>query len=123
MDTIAQVDAFFAGRPGQWALFEALSRALIVRYPGTQVRVMKTCIAFEDQKPYCYVSFPPKSLARDRGEHPIQVSISLSERMEHSRFAMVVPISKRRFTVHIVLGGQEEIDGELLSLIELSRQR
>ena len=123
MDTTAQVDLFFGRKPRQWALFEALRAALCEAYPQTRLRVMKTCIALEDPKPYCYVSSPRPSMAKGKPDEALLVTISLRERMDHPRFAMVVPISARRFTVHMVIGSEEEIDGELLALIGLSHYR
>ena len=51
MDIIAQTDAFFAGKPEAWALFEALRSRVLACWPDTGLRVMKTCIAFDDPKP------------------------------------------------------------------------
>ena len=42
MDIIAQTDAFFAGKPEAWALFEALRSRVLARWPDTGLRVMKT---------------------------------------------------------------------------------
>lgn len=117
VDTVAQIDAFFAGRPRQWALFEKLRAALCGQYPGTQLRVMKTCISFDDPKPYCYVSNPPRALLTQGNRDALLITFGLRERMDHPRFAQVVPISRSRFTIHVVVAGEEEIDEELLFLI------
>ena len=117
MDVIAQIDAFFAGMPAQWTLFEALRSRVLMRYPDTDLRVMKTCVAFDDPKPYLYVSFPPRK--RMEG---LWLSISLREMAEHPRFAMVVPVSRTRFTAHIHLPDADAIDEELMSLIALSHR-
>lgn len=112
MDTIAQVDAFFAGKPEEWALFDALSRAVLARYPDTRLRVMKTCVAFDDPKPFLYVSFPPR-----KGLRGLFATISLREQTAHPRFYMVVPVSAGRYTVHLHIGHEAQIDDELLKLI------
>ena len=117
MDVIAQIDAFFAGKPEAWALFEALRSRVLACWPDTGLRVMKTCIAFDDPKPYLYVSFPPRKHMAG-----LWLSISLREAAEHPRFAMVVPVSKARYTVHIHLPDADAVDEELLSLIALSRR-
>ena len=118
MDSLAQADAFFSGRPEAWAVFEALRTALCARFPDTQLRVMKTCISFDDPKPYCYVSMP-----KSKAQRGIVVTFGLCERMESPRFMMVVPISKSRFTVHVLVQDAQEADGELLSLISLARSQ
>ena len=117
MDTIVQTDAFFAGKPQAWAAFDALYAQLCGHYPDTQVRVMKTCIVLEDSKPYCYISFPPK-----KSMDGLLVTISFRQRIDHPRIYMVVPVSKKRFTVHIHLQNEEQIDEELLALIAASRR-
>ena len=78
MDVIAQTDAFFAGKPGAWLVFETIKEKMIARWPQTQLRVMKTCIVFEDKKPYLYVSHPPR-----KGMRGVWLSISLRERGNH----------------------------------------
>ena len=117
MDAQAQFDAFFAGKPQEWAIAEALRSALTSRWPGTQLRAMKTCISFDDPRPYCYLSHPPR-----KGMRGVLVTFSLPEPMEHPRFFMVVPVSKGRYTVHVLLDDPSGIDGELLGLIALSRR-
>ena len=117
MDIIAQTDAFFAGKPEAWALFEALRSRVLARWPDTGLRVMKTCIAFDDPKPYLYVSFPPRKHMAG-----LWLSISLRETMTHPKISMLVPVSKARYTAHIHLAGAEEIDEALLALIDQSRR-
>ena len=119
MDTVAQIDMFFAGRPRQWALFEAMRGALCSRWPETSLRVMKTCVSFDDPRPYLYVSLPPASISG--GREGILVTFGLRRHQAHPRFAQVVRISGSRYTVHLPVFGEEEIDGELLGLVALSR--
>ena len=116
MDRIAQIDAFFAGKPRQWVLFEAMRKSICCAYPGAEIRVMKTCISFDDPKPFCYVSLPKK-----KGDSGLIVTISLKEPLLHPRISMLVPISKTRCTAHIPLRDEKEIDEELLLLIARSR--
>ena len=117
MDSVAQTDAFFAGKGEQWTLFECLRKRICVRWPSVQLRVMKTCISFDDPKPFIYVSFPPK-----KSMHGLLVTISLRKRMEHPRFFMVVPIAESRFTVHMHIEEEAQINEELLELIALSHR-
>lgn len=117
MDTIGQIDAFFSGKPERWALFDALQRALQCIYPDMQLRVMKTCIVIEDPNPFLYVSFPPRK--RIKG---LWLSISLHEAMEHPRIAVLVPVSRTRYTAHVHLEDEQGINRELLELITLGHR-
>ena len=117
MDEQAAFDAFFAGKPEEWAAAEALRTALMARWPGTTMRAMKTCLSFDDPKPYCYLSHPPR-----RGMHGVMVTFSLPEPMENPRFFMVAPINKRRCTVHVLLDDASQADEELLAWIAASRR-
>ena len=117
MDGIAQIDAFFSGKRQAWAVFEALRVRVGKVYPAAQLRVMKTCIAFDDPNPFLYVSFPPKKSLQG-----LWLSISLREATVHPRIAMLVPVSKSRCTAHIHLADAQGIDDELLALIALSHR-
>ena len=117
MDMIAQTDMFFAGKTEAWTVFESLLQRIVDIYPQTQLRVMKTCIAFDDPKPFLYVSFPPKKSLQG-----LWLSVSLREMMTHPRIAMLVPVSKSRCTAHIHLPDAQGIDDELLALIALSHR-
>ena len=117
MENQAEFDAFFAGKPQEWEPAEALRRALLARWPDTTMRAMKTCLSFDDPKPYCYLSHPPR-----KGMRGVMVTFSLPEPMEHPRFFMVVPVSKRRFTVHVLLEDASQADEELLGFIAASRR-
>ncbi|MBP3655616.1 MAG: hypothetical protein J6K32_02860 [Clostridia bacterium] len=123
MDWMAQADAFFAGRPESWRLFEALRLRLTERRPGGGVRVMKTCIAFDDPKPYCYVSIPRRSMLQGKSPDSIQITFSRRTAQGHPRFAAVVPVSRGRYTVHLLLERKEEIDDELLGFLCGDEQR
>ena len=112
MEQLAALDAFFSGRNEAWEICEALRVRLLELWPGTQLRVMKTCISFDDPKPYVYASFAPQ-----KSMSGILLSISLRENTEHPRFYRVVPISAHRNTVHILIESREQIDEELLGLI------
>lgn len=117
MDATMQVDAFFAGRGHEWAIHEQLKERLTERFPGVSIRVMKTCIAYDDPSPFVYISFPPRKYMRG-----LVVTISLREKMDHPRFFSVVPVSASRCTAHIRVEEETEIDEELLGLIAMSHR-
>ena len=82
MDILAQADAFFDGNRERWELFEALRQSLLRAWPQTSLRVMKTCIAFDDPKPYCYVSLPRRSMLSGRKPRRTALAIAAVYRQE-----------------------------------------
>ncbi len=62
---MATEEAFFAGNPVAWGLYEALKKELVWRYPEMEVRVAKTQVSFFDRLMFGCVSFAP-----DRREMP-----------------------------------------------------
>ena len=52
----------------------------------------------------------------------VMVKFSLPEPVEHPRFFMVVPVGKRRFTVHVLISDAAQADDELLDFIAASRR-
>jgi len=114
---MAQMDAFFAGRPEEWAICEALRTAILARWPGTSIRVMKSCVSFDDPKPFCYASHPPR-----KSMQGLLVTFSQTEFARHPRFFMVVPINKKRNTVHVLVEDASRVDEELLGFLAASRR-
>ena len=116
MDALFETDAFFAGRPLEWEIFETLRACITERWPQTQTRVMKTCVRFEEAKPFAYVSHPLRKALTG-----LLVTFSLRAPQTQERYFLVVPINKRRCTVHVLLTSPEEADGWLLDQLEQAR--
>lgn len=116
MDSVFETDAFFAGRPQEWAIFEALRGRILERWPQAQTRVMKTCVRFDDPKPFVYVSHPPR-----KSMTGLLVTFSLRAPGPQERYFMVVPINSRRSTVHVLLKDEQEADDWLMEQLQTAR--
>ena len=116
MDGIFETDAFFSGRPLEWAVFEALRTRILGRWPQTQTKVMKTCVRFGDPRPFAYVSHPPR-----KSMEGLLLTFSLRAPQAQERYFMVVPVNSRRSTVHVLLQSPGEADGWLLGQLEQAR--
>ena len=116
MDAVFETDAFFAGRPQEWAIFEALRGRILERWPQAQTRVMKTCVRFDDPKPFVYVSHPPR-----KSMTGLFVTFSLRAPEPQERYFMVVPINSRRSTVHVLLKDAQEADDWLMEQLQTAR--
>ena len=109
----ADVLFFFDGRPAERALYQALVQAMEARFPETAVKVQKSQISFYHRHLFAAASLP----LRRRKEWPkesILVTFGLSRRLPSSRIAVAVEPYPNRWTHHVVVAREEEIDGELL---------
>ena len=118
MDEVFETDAFFAGREKEWAIFEALRARILERWPQAKTRVMKTCVSFDDPKPFAYASHPPR-----KSMTGLMLTYSLRAPEAHARYFMVVPVNQKRSTVHVLLGTPDEADDWLLAQLELARSQ
>ena len=109
----ADVLFFFDGMPAERALYQALVQAMEARFPETAVKVQKSQISFYHRHLFAAASLP----LRRRKEWPkesILVTFGLSRRLSSPRIAVAVEPYPNRWTHHVVVAREEEIDGELL---------
>ena len=104
---------FFDGKPTELALYQALERAMAARFPEASVKVQKSQISFYHRHLFTAASLP----LRRRKEWPkecLLVTFGLSRRLPSPRIAVAVEPYPNRWTHHVVVAREEEIDGELL---------
>lgn len=104
---------FFDGKPTELALYQALERAMAARFPEASVKVQKSQISFYHRHLFAAASLP----LRRRKEWPkecLLVTFGLSHRLSSPRIAVAVEPYPNRWTHHVVVAREEEIDGELL---------
>ena len=104
---------FFDGKPAELALYQALERAMEARFPEASVKVQKSQISFYHKHLFAAASLP----LRRRKEWPREcflVTFGLSHRLSPPRIAVAVEPYPNRWTHHVVVAREEEIDGELL---------
>ncbi len=105
--------AFFEGKPAELAVYRGLFRLLDGAFPEGWVKVQKTQISFYDRHLYAAASL---LLRRRKGwpEHCLLVTFGLSHRVESPRIAAAAEPYPNRWTHHVTVAGEEEIDGELM---------
>ena len=104
---------FFDGKPTELALYQALERAMAARFPEASVKVQKSQISFYHRHLFAAASLP----LRRRKEWPkecLLVTFGLSRRLSSPRIAVAVEPYPNRWTHHVVVAREAEIDGELL---------
>lgn len=104
---------FFDGKPRQLALYETLFARLEENFPGASVKVQKSQISFYGRHLFAAASLP----VRRRKEWPqdcILVTFGLGTRVVHDRIAVAVEPYPNRWTHHIVVAAEDEVDGRLM---------
>ena len=104
---------FFYARPMELALYQALFHQLEVLFPQVRVKIQKTQISFYGRHLFAAASLP---IRRRKGwpEHCLVVTIGLPFRLDSPRVAVAVEPYPGRWTHHILVTREEEIDGQLL---------
>ena len=104
---------FFDGKPLELALYEALFRHLEMEFSEASVRVQKSQISFYGRHLFSAASLPVRR-KKSWPEHCIVLTIGLSHRLDSPRVAVATEPYPGRWTHHILLSDEAQIDGELL---------
>lgn len=103
-------DEFFAHDPTAMRLFAAVHRAVVV-IGDCELRVSKSQIAFRRRIGFAWVWCPAQVLKRPAA--PLVLTIALRRRDSSPRWKQVVEPRPGRFTHHIELYGEADVDGEV----------
>lgn len=98
-------------------LYKAFEAAVLEAVPEAAIKVQKTQITFSNRHGFAFVSFLPARRAKDRPEHYITVTLGLNRRLDSLRVDKVSEPYPGRWTHHLLLSSQEEVDGELLGWV------
>ena len=104
---------FFNGRPRELELYRALFRWMEEAFPDACVQVQKSQISFRGRHLFAMVSLPRRK--KDSG---LLLSFGLSRRLDSPRVAMAVEPYPGRWTHHVPLPGENQLDGELLGWLQ-----
>ena len=122
----SDVLAFFDGKPEELALYQALFRRVDGAFPEGSVKVQKSQISFYGRHLFGAASLPVRR-KKNWPEHCIVVTIGLSYRLDSPRVAVAVEPYPNRWTHHVLVSREDEIDGELLGWLreayEFSRSK
>jgi hypothetical protein len=114
------VAAFFDREPEVLPIFNALSKAIIQRHPGTQVLVQKSQVSFRDPRPFCAAWLPIRRDIKRRPDHYLVVSFGLDREIVHPRLVDTVEPYPGRWTHHVILATPADIDRDLMDWIDLA---
>lgn len=107
---------FFLRRPETLPLWEAMAPWLETNFPDAEMTVQKTQISFRRRIGFLFLSLPAKKYFPPNTSC-IQVSFGLFRPLDTPRLLASARISARRYTHHLLIRSQGELDGELLALL------
>lgn len=108
---------YFAGKPLELSLYEALYQQMAETFLQASVKVQKSQISFYNRHLFAAVSLPVRR-KKDWPEHCILVTFGLSHRLDSPRIAVTVEPYPGRWTHHVVVADPGQIDAELLGWME-----
>ena len=100
---------FFNGKPAELPLYEALFQRMEAAFPQASVKIQKSQVSFYGRHLFSMVSLPRRK--RDTG---ILVTIGLPYRLESPRVAVAVEPYPNRWTHHIPVTEESQLDSELM---------
>lgn len=109
--------AFFNRMPQMLPLYVALREKLERAYPDMDVRVAKTQISFRNRHVFAMASLPWRRV-KGWPEAYLLVSFGLPCRKESPRIAQAVEAYPNRWTHHVLVVAEDEIDDTLMSWLD-----
>ena len=107
---------FFDGMPDRLALYQALFQQLEAAFSEASTRVQKSQISFYGTHLFAMVSLPKRK--RDPG---IVVTFGLGRHELSPRIGAAVEPYPGRWTHHVPVTGEDQLDGELLGWLREAR--
>ncbi len=109
---------FFDRHPSALPLYAALEDRIRALFPEADRRVQKTQITFFHRHVFCCVSFLRVRRKKDLPDPYLVLTLGLPGPLRSERAAVQTEVRPGRWTVHIVLGGPEEIDEQLTDRLQ-----
>ena len=109
----ADVLFFFDGHPAELALYQALTTQLAALFPDASVKVQKSQISFYGRHLFAAASLPVRR-RRNWPRECLVVTVGLSRPLDSPRAAVSVEPYPGRWTNHILLTREDQVDEELL---------
>ena len=113
------IDAFFESNPAAKPLFDALTLAILDRFPKTSFKIQKSQIALMDEKPYAAVWLPVFEV-KNRPKTYLILSFGLDMRLTHERLIEVNEPYPGRFMHHTLISRPDDLDVVLMGWLELA---
>ena len=120
LESLRLAEDFFAADEEMLALARALILGALERWPDTVIAAQKTQVGLGGPRPFCAL-YPPRRAA-DRKAHALGLNLFLPRVPDCPRIAAATEPYPGRFTCHMVVGSEAELDEELWAWMAEARQ-
>lgn len=111
---------FFDKKPEALALYEAFQQMVFSEIENVHLKVQKTQISFSNKHNFAFVSFLPVRKAKERPDVYIVITFGLKYRVESPRIDVATEPYPNRWTHHVLISSEEEIDAQLMGWVKES---
>ena len=108
---------FFKDRPGELFLYQAFERRVIQEIEDVRIRVQSSQISFYNRHMFSCVSFLHVKKKKEMPEVYVVVTFGLCHKLDSSRISASTEPYPGRWTHHVVISKEEEIDDELMAWV------
>ena len=113
----ADILFFFNDHMDALPLYERLEGLILEQIPDVKIKVSKIQISFSNKRSFTFVSFNPCRRAKERPNVWMTVTFGLSYQKDSPRIDAATEPYPNRWTHHVMVGSEEEIDIELMGWI------
>lgn len=110
--------SFFDGKQDELSLYEAFEQKVFAEMDGVKIKVQKTQISFANKYNFAFVSFLPVRKAKERPKKYIVITFGLGYHLESLRIDAASEPYPNRWTHHVLISEEKEIDEELMGWIK-----
>lgn len=108
---------FFDGRPVELSLYRILEERIFQRLPDVVIKVQKTQISFYGKHLFAAASLPLRR-KKDWPRECLMVTFGLGYRLDSPRIEIAVEPYPNRWTHHVLLSREAQIDDELMGFLQ-----
>lgn len=109
---------FFDQMPEALPLYQKFEREVLSRVEDVHIKVQKTQITYSNRHVFACVSFAKVRKAKERPPVYIVVTFGLAYKKESPRIDIATEPYPNRWTHHVLVSEEEQIDEELLGWVE-----
>lgn len=108
---------FFDKNPSALPIYETFEQRVFDEIGQVSIKVKKTQISFSNKYNFAFVSFLPVRRAKDRPATYLVVTFGLNYQVASPRIDVATEAYPNRWTHHVLISRQEEIDDELMAWV------